>query len=79
MSLATVRKEKLKVSQVGLARGCGVTPGAVSRWESGGRPPDIEKIHRYAESIGVQLTAEDFVAILNTHRSSNQKAPHDER
>lgn len=48
------RRSKLKGFE--LARECGVTPGMVSRWESGESEPTHENLARVARACGVDLS-----------------------
>lgn len=57
--MAYIRREKLKLTQVGMARVAGVTQATVSRWEQecGGLEPDrkaMDAIRTYASEHGIE-------------------------
>ncbi|MDR0861199.1 MAG: helix-turn-helix domain-containing protein [Oscillospiraceae bacterium] len=54
-------RRKLDVTQERLAEYLGITPQAVSRWESGGSYPDIEMLPALADFFGV--TADELLCI----------------
>ena len=63
---------KNNMSKTALAEACGVSPMAISNYESGKRKPDIEMIKRLAEVLGIYVV--DFLA----SRKSNLSFEHRE-
>lgn len=49
------RREAAGISQARIATACGVTPGNVSRWESGDVEPPLSKLLTYAHMVGMTL------------------------
>lgn len=62
---ASLRKDRLQVSQRELADAIGVSQATVSRWESGELDPsraDLAGILKFARQKGIDLPAEDLIA-----------------
>lgn len=62
--LRTVSRIKLarvmaEISQTELARAVGVTPGAVSQWERGKTMPNVTRLKKVADKLGVRV--EDLI------------------
>ena len=55
-TIATMRKEK-EMSQQQLAKLCGVSIGAVSKWERGAAYPSIELLPKLARFFGISIDA----------------------
>lgn len=55
-----LREARLRagLTQSELARGCGTTQSAVSRWESGGVEPSLEALQRLIRACGLDLRLE---------------------
>lgn len=58
---------KKNMSKKDLANACGVTPMAISNYESGKRKPDMETINKLAKALDVFVV--DFLASRNTNLS----------
>jgi transcriptional regulator with XRE-family HTH domain len=56
---------KKNMSMKDLAEACGVTPMAISNYESGKRKPDMDTINKLAAALGVYVV--DFLASRNTN------------
>lgn len=63
---------KNNMSKVELSKACGVTPMAISNYESGARKPDMPTIKKMADVLGV------YVADFITPRNMNLKFQHGE-
>lgn len=49
------RREAARISQAQVATACGVTPGNVSRWETGDVDPPLSKVLAYADLVGMAV------------------------
>lgn len=58
---------KNNMSMKDLAEACGVTPMAISNYESGKRNPDMDTINKLAEALGIYVV--DFLASRNSNLS----------
>jgi len=63
-ALKEVRKRK-KVTQVELAERTGIHQQSISRYESGGKIPQIDTAYRIAQALGVSL--DELIIIRNAH------------
>lgn len=69
-NLKEVRKSK-KVTQVELAEKTGIFQQAISRYESGGKIPQIDTAKILADALGVSL--DELVIIREAHEAVGEK------
>lgn len=62
---------KNNMSKTALAEACGVSPMAISNYESGKRKPDIDTINKLAEILGVYVV--DFLASRKSNLSFDHR------